>query len=169
MSAEEVLEIVERVKPLLGGQPPEVQGAVLAQLLSLWLAGHYQVGPEVQERLLAHHIAMVRRLTSVDVEVLKRRASMRGAASPEIRPGCDHKVFITGESAVEGGKCGLCGMSVYCCWGDDPDEGFRHFWRTACGNRGSREGYTTIPLVCPHCGRPTREPSQFVAAAEPSA
>jgi hypothetical protein len=47
-----------------------------------------------------------------------------------------------------------------CLWDDDPDEGFKHFWRTGCGNHGSREGYKTVPVICPHCGRPTSSAAQ---------
>jgi hypothetical protein len=43
-----------------------------------------------------------------------------------------------------------------CLWDDDPDEGFKHYWRTACGNYGSREAYKSIPAKCPHCERPTQ-------------
>lgn len=32
--------LMEMIKPLLAGHPPEVQGAVLADLLAYWLAGH---------------------------------------------------------------------------------------------------------------------------------
>jgi hypothetical protein len=42
----------------------------------------------------------------------------------------------------------------HCHWDDDPDGGFMHYWRTACGNHGSRHGYKVIPAICPHCERP---------------
>lgn len=42
----------------------------------------------------------------------------------------------------------------HCHWDDDPDEGFKYFWRTACGNHGSRMGYQFMPPMCPHCERP---------------
>lgn len=43
-----------------------------------------------------------------------------------------------------------------CHWDNDPDGGFKHYWRTGCGNHGSREGYKFIPARCPHCDRPTQ-------------
>lgn len=47
-SAEEVarssFDIVARIKPMLAGHGTEVQGAVLADLVSLWLAGHEPAG-----------------------------------------------------------------------------------------------------------------------------
>lgn len=45
-----------------------------------------------------------------------------------------------------------------CHWDDDPDEGFKHFWRTACGNHGSRSAYGVIPKHCGHCDRPIDNP-----------
>lgn len=51
--------IVERIKPMLAGRSGPVQGAVLADLLSLWIAGHH---PRLRDEILAEHIATVRRL-----------------------------------------------------------------------------------------------------------
>lgn len=61
-----VVEMVHRIKPLLAGQPPAVQGAVLAELLAIWLGGHRVPGrPSAQaalrENLLDEHIATVRK------------------------------------------------------------------------------------------------------------
>ena len=47
------------IKPVLAGQPPELQGAVLADLLSLFIAGH---APQLREEILALHIETVRQL-----------------------------------------------------------------------------------------------------------
>ena len=68
-----VMRLVNAVKPLLAGEPPGIQGAVLAELLSLWLAGHYRLGPEMMESLLNLHTEAVRRLLSVNVNALKAR------------------------------------------------------------------------------------------------
>jgi hypothetical protein len=67
------LRIVERIKPILAGQPPQVQGAVLAELLGLWLAGHYLMGDAVIEDVLATHIEAVRKLIRVSIAELKQR------------------------------------------------------------------------------------------------
>lgn len=56
----EVRKVVNRIKPLLAGRQPEVQGAILADLLSLWLAGHHP--RELREQLLTMHIEKVREL-----------------------------------------------------------------------------------------------------------
>lgn len=68
MSASRVLELVERIKPILAGQDPREQGAALAELLSLWLAGHRP--PELREALLTHHIEAVRALMAVNARAL---------------------------------------------------------------------------------------------------
>ena len=52
--AEEVGSIVDAIAPLIGGRPPELQGAVLADLLAIWLAGHIHLdGKAATERLRA--------------------------------------------------------------------------------------------------------------------
>ena len=56
---------------LLAGHPPEVQGAVLADALAMWLAGHHVPGDEDATRtmradLLANHCFVVRNLVPVN-------------------------------------------------------------------------------------------------------
>lgn len=73
----EVLETVDRIKPLLTGRPREIQGAILAELLSLWLAGHWQGGDELIERMLTFHVAMVRKLLPTNIRDLRDHYSGR--------------------------------------------------------------------------------------------
>jgi actin-like ATPase involved in cell morphogenesis len=54
-----VEQIVDAIKPHLSGHPPEVQGAVIADLLAIWLAGH---PPELREAAMEFHMEMVREL-----------------------------------------------------------------------------------------------------------
>jgi hypothetical protein len=68
-------EIVENIKPLMAGQPREVQGCVVAQLLSMWVAGHYLNGDALMEQVLQEHIAHVRKLIPVDIDILKKTLS----------------------------------------------------------------------------------------------
>jgi len=50
--AEEVEALVEAVRPLFAGKRPGIQGAALADLLAMWLAGHViRDDPEASERL----------------------------------------------------------------------------------------------------------------------
>lgn len=65
--AEEVERIVEEIRPLLAGKPPEFQGAVLCDLLAIWLAGH---PPALREGVLAYHIAMAQSLVAVNEAML---------------------------------------------------------------------------------------------------
>jgi hypothetical protein len=51
----------------LKGYPPELQGAVLADLLSIWLAGH---APIVREEILQLHIAHVRELIEINEKLI---------------------------------------------------------------------------------------------------
>ena len=46
--AETIKELADKISPLLAGQPREIQGAVLGQLVAIWLAGHYANDPEEQ-------------------------------------------------------------------------------------------------------------------------
>jgi hypothetical protein len=71
--ATRALQLSERIRPILRGQGPEVQGAALAELLACWLAGHYRMGEEAMERLLASHVVWVREALPVWIEEVKRR------------------------------------------------------------------------------------------------
>lgn len=51
----ECLDIVTRLKPLLAGYGPALQGAVLADLVSLWVAGHEPASREGMMDLLFEH------------------------------------------------------------------------------------------------------------------
>jgi len=55
-------EIVEKIKPLLAGKHPGVQGVVVANLLAIWLAGHH---PDAGGQLLANHMKAVGELIPV--------------------------------------------------------------------------------------------------------
>jgi hypothetical protein len=71
----EVPRIVEQIKPALAGLPPEVQGAILADLLAIWLAGHHVEGDadatrKMRAELLAEHCTAVRQLTTVNAKIL---------------------------------------------------------------------------------------------------
>jgi hypothetical protein len=75
--AEEVEAVVEAVRPLFAGKRPEIQGAALADLLAMWLAGHVdRDDPEgknsalIQEELIEIHLAMVRQLIPINYAML---------------------------------------------------------------------------------------------------
>jgi hypothetical protein len=74
-TAREIARAVERIRRVLAGRPPEMQGAILADCLALWLAGHHVEGDadatrKMREELLADHCAAVRQLTSINAEAM---------------------------------------------------------------------------------------------------
>ena len=70
----EVAILVEMIRPLLAGRSPEVVSATLADLLSMWLAGHFVGGDKenaaLREQLLADHVELVRRLIPVNEQMI---------------------------------------------------------------------------------------------------
>jgi len=63
-------EILKRVRPFLGRESAEVQGAVIADMAALWLAGHRvegdrAEGDRLRAELLAMHAAHVRELAAM--------------------------------------------------------------------------------------------------------
>lgn len=66
--ATRVLAIARKIAPLLAGNPPQIQGAVLAELLSLWLAGHH---PDIREEVLQLHIMHMRPLIEPNAAAIR--------------------------------------------------------------------------------------------------
>lgn len=60
-------ELALQIRTLLHGHHPGVQSAVLADLLSMWVAGHH---PEFRESALAMHDELVRSLIPVSEQEL---------------------------------------------------------------------------------------------------
>jgi hypothetical protein len=73
---ETVRDRVMQIKPLLAGLDPALQGAVIADLLSIWLAAHHVSGvPALAvDRLLQSHIEVVRMLLPENIKAIKRGA-----------------------------------------------------------------------------------------------
>jgi hypothetical protein len=74
-TAKDAEAIVERIKPILAGRSPELQGEVLADLLAIWLAGHIAPGDpaatcEMREHLLAMHVDEVRELIPINAKIM---------------------------------------------------------------------------------------------------
>lgn len=74
--------LVELICPILAGHPPEVQSAVLADLLAMWIAGHFtprtnedewvndQLLAEMRDDLLVEHVKLVRDLVKPNQEMI---------------------------------------------------------------------------------------------------
>jgi hypothetical protein len=56
---EDAMRLSMMIRPLLAGRAPEVQGAVLGELVSLFIAGHH---PDLRDAMLDEHIKLVRGL-----------------------------------------------------------------------------------------------------------
>lgn len=59
----EVDALVERIKLLLRGQGPELQGAALADLVATFFAGHH---PAMREEMIGHWIECMRDLIPIN-------------------------------------------------------------------------------------------------------
>lgn len=51
-----------RIQPLLHGQPPEIVGAVLGELVAMFVVGHHV---ELREEILRLHLELVRDLIPI--------------------------------------------------------------------------------------------------------
>jgi hypothetical protein len=76
--ADKIEWLVQAIRPILAGNPPQIVGAALADLLAIWLASHVYPGDDVattcaRERLLDAHIELVRKLIPVNEAHLLRR------------------------------------------------------------------------------------------------
>lgn len=58
----QVAQAIVAIRPILAGRSPEVQGAILCELLSMYLAGH---SPMLREEILTMHFTAVRELIPV--------------------------------------------------------------------------------------------------------
>lgn len=75
VTIQQVQDICGRVSEIFAGKSPEVQGAALADLLAMWLAGHHYEGDiedtnQLREELLAMHLDMVRKLLPVNARII---------------------------------------------------------------------------------------------------
>lgn len=76
--AHEAEELVEQIEPLLAGHAPQVQSAVLADLLATWLAGHFdhrgkKETTKLRRLLLDLHIAFVKKLIRTNEAIILAR------------------------------------------------------------------------------------------------
>jgi hypothetical protein len=76
--AEQTEVLFNRLRPLFAGHPPEVTGAVLADLLAIWLTSHSYPNSRAAtrrmcEQLLTMHVTTVRELLVVNEEIARDR------------------------------------------------------------------------------------------------
>lgn len=66
--ASESLRLSHKIRPMLSGHGPEIQGGALADLVSLYIAGH---NPAIREEVLLKFIECVGALIQPSVEQLQ--------------------------------------------------------------------------------------------------
>lgn len=85
---QEVLDLSSQIWPTvskaLAGRDPMIQGAVLADLVAIWLAGHIvptdkDLTNKLREDLLAVHVEHVRKLIPVNEAMLMDRIEPKGS------------------------------------------------------------------------------------------
>lgn len=75
----ELKEVSIAIQYLLGPYTPEQRSAVLADLLSLLLAGYQGIdAPKRREEILQHHVRLVRDLIGVQEKLVLYRATVSG-------------------------------------------------------------------------------------------
>jgi hypothetical protein len=72
--AMESMKLSQKLKRMLEGKPADMQGAILADLLACWLAGHVSPGNDeategYRELVLRMHLAAVRELIPVNYKL----------------------------------------------------------------------------------------------------
>ena len=73
---DDVAAVVDEIKPLLAGHPPALQGAVLADLVAIWLVGHH---PEIRKIMYDMHVDIVPRLVSINHQIIYGDEGFPGA------------------------------------------------------------------------------------------
>jgi hypothetical protein len=68
------MKLTQKIREMLQGKPPQMQGAVLADLLAMWIAGHVDInGDEASDRhrelILQIHLEAVRTLIPVNYKL----------------------------------------------------------------------------------------------------
>jgi hypothetical protein len=67
--------VVKMIAVVLAGRPPEIQSAILADLLATFLAGHIVRGNpaatnDIREKILASHVGLVRELVPINAAII---------------------------------------------------------------------------------------------------
>lgn len=70
-----IADLVDRIKPILAGEEVRIQGAVLADLLAIWLASHFIPGDPagtraLRDELLDMHEIVVRALLPINAAMI---------------------------------------------------------------------------------------------------
>lgn len=74
-----IIAISQQIKPYLVGAGASIQGGVLADLVSLWIAGHH---PDLREDILTEFVRITRKLVPVsEKEIFGEHGFPKGGLS----------------------------------------------------------------------------------------
>jgi two-component sensor histidine kinase len=71
-AVELVADRVAKIRKIMGGLSPQIQGAILADLLAIWLAGHRSLDGDdkkLRQHVLANFMRTMRQLIPVNVAI----------------------------------------------------------------------------------------------------
>lgn len=71
---DDVCKIIDGIKPLLAPHEPEVIGAVLVDLVAMFVAGHE---PEVRDKVMEIHVRLVHKLVPVIDKIIELEKKAR--------------------------------------------------------------------------------------------
>lgn len=71
----EIARAVALIRPILARCPPAMQGAIIADLLAIWLAGHHVEGDvdatrALRAEILATHLLSIEELVTVNAKII---------------------------------------------------------------------------------------------------
>lgn len=85
--ADEVMETVAKISPYLSGRHPDVVGAILADLVAMWLAGHQPRDGKTKDQalwarkeLLTEWVGLAEKLIPVNEKIV--HLAMENGATP---------------------------------------------------------------------------------------
>jgi hypothetical protein len=80
----EALELIDQIKPILGGHSPAVISAVIADLFALFLAGHQDPAGEgaridgIREKIIERWVTLVKDLIPINAAQVRERHGLDG-------------------------------------------------------------------------------------------
>jgi hypothetical protein len=94
-NAVDISALVEQIKPIFAGKPPEIQSAALADCVAIYLAGHIipdapDETAELRERLLAIFVDVVRELVPINERIIhdEPESAEEDDDAPSLGPCC---------------------------------------------------------------------------------
>jgi hypothetical protein len=67
LQGEDVGDLVDEIRPFLAGHSPAMQGAALADLVAIWIAGHH---PSLRQAMFDMHVQAVPGLVEINDKLM---------------------------------------------------------------------------------------------------